>query len=172
MQIIIEKAATPEIETVSAILQESAAWLINRGEKLWELDELNSAKIAEQVQSGMFQLAKINGEAAGCLRFQLTDEEYWSDVPHSDSAFIHRLAVKRRFAKQSVSKVLIDYAKAEAKNLGKKYLRLDCADRENLRRLYESFGFEFHSEKVREPYHVVRYQFRLISKYHQPSSEI
>jgi len=161
MQVIIEKAAPPEITTVSAILQESAAWLINRGEKLWELDELNSEKIAEQVQTGMFRLAKINGEAAGCVRFQLTDEEYWDDVPHSDSAFVHRLAVKRRFAKQGVSEALIDYAKAEAKSIGKKYLRLDCAKRENLCRLYESFGFEFHSEKVRQPYQVVRYQFKL-----------
>lgn len=161
MQIVVEKAAASETETISAILHESAAWLIGRGEKLWELDELYSAKIAEQVRSGMFRLAKINGEAAGCVRFQQTDTEYWGDVPHADSAFVHRLAVKRRFAGQGVSEALINNAKAEARSLGKKYLRLDCADRANLRRLYESFGFEFHSEKVRSPYYVVRYQFGL-----------
>lgn len=161
MQITIEKAAATEIRTVSEILQESAAWLIERGEKLWELNELDPLKITEQVEAGMFRLARIGGKAAGCVRFQLTDEEYWDDVPHSDSAFVHRLAVKRRYAGRGVSEALIDHAKAEAKSLGKKFLRLDCAERENLCRLYEKFGFEFHSKKARQPYRVVRYQFEL-----------
>lgn len=161
MQITIEKAAPTETEAVAAVLQESAVWLIEKGEKLWELGELDAEKIAEQVNDGMFWLARVNGETAGCVRFQLTDEEYWGDVPHSDSAFVHRLAVKRGFAGQGVSEALIDFAKAKAKNLGKKYLRLDCAERESLCRLYESFGFECHSAKIKKPYRVVRYQFRL-----------
>ncbi len=58
---------------------------------------------------------------------------------------------------------MIEWAKAKAKSEGKKYLRLDCAKREKLCRLYESYGFEFHSFKEREPYLVVRYEFDLES---------
>lgn len=161
MQIVVEQAGANDVETVSAILQESANWLIEKGEKLWQLDELAADKIKEQVESGMFWLAKVEGEAAGCVRFQLEDKEYWGDVPHEDSAFIHRLAVRRKFAGQGISRALVDWAKTKAKAEGKEFLRLDCINRENLRQVYENYGFKFHSFKEREPYMVVRYQFKL-----------
>ena len=157
----IVQAQTADVETVSEILREAAGWLIERGEKLWSPDDLLPEKIAEQVESGMYHLAFIEGEAAGCLRYQLEDKEYWDDVPHADSAFVHRVAVRRKFAGRGIARDLIEWAKHCAKADGKKYLRLDCADRPKLRRVYEGFGFEFHSTKEREPYRVIRYQFDL-----------
>ena len=161
MQIVIEQAGANDVEVVSAILQESAGWLIERGEKLWDLNSLTIDKIKDQVETGMFWLAKVDEGAAGCVRFQLSDEEYWGDVPHADSAFIHRLAVRRKFAGQGISRILFDWAKAQARIEGREFLRLDCADRANLRRVYENYGFEFHSFKERKPYTVARYQFKL-----------
>lgn len=161
MQIVVEQTGANDVEIVSAILQESAQWLIEKGEKLWDSDSLTVEKIRGQVETGMFWLAKVDGEAAGCVRFQLKDEEYWGDVPHADSAFIHRLAVRRKFAGQGISRILIGWAKAQARIEGREFLRLDCADRVNLRRVYENYGFEFHSFKARKPYTVARYQFKL-----------
>ena len=165
MNIVIEQAEAKDVETVSAILQESARWLIENDRKLWDLNHLSVENIKDQVEDGMFWLAKVEVEAAGCVRFQLSDDEYWGDVPRSeiDSAFIHRLAVRRKFAGQGISKALIDWAKAKSKAEGKEFLRLDCADRETLRRVYENYGFEFHSFKEREPYKVARYQFKLFN---------
>lgn len=157
----IVQAKIDDVETVSSILQEAADWLIEKGEKLWARDELSPDKISEQVANGMFYLAKIDGEFAGCVRYQLEDMEYWDDVPHSHSAFVHRVAVRRKFAGKDVAKQMIEWAKSKAKADGKKFLRLDCAKREKLCRVYESFGFKFHSEKIREPYLVVRYEFDL-----------
>lgn len=162
MNIVIEQAGADDVETISEILQESARWLIDKGEKLWDLDLLTADKIRDQVEIGMFWTAKVDGESAGCVRFQLSDEEYWGDVPHAaDSAFIHRLAVRRKFAGQGISRILIDWAKAQARLEGREFLRLDCVDRANLRRVYENYGFEFHSYKERKPYTVARYQFKL-----------
>lgn len=157
----IIQAKSDDIEIVSSILQEVADWLIERGEKLWARDELTADKISEQVENGMFWLAKVGDEFAGCIRYQNEDLEYWKDVPHSDSAFVHRVAVRRKFAAKGISKEMIEWAKRKAKSEGNRYLRLDCAKREKLCRLYESYGFEFHSEKIREPYLVVRYEFDL-----------
>ncbi len=109
----------------------------------------------------MYRLAYLGSECAGCFRFQTEDMEFWDDVPHEDSAFIHRVAVRRKFSGQGVSKFMIDRAKDEARSLGKRYLRLDCADRPRLRAVYEREGFVFHSIKVREPFSVARYQFEL-----------
>jgi len=109
----------------------------------------------------MYRFAVIGGERAGCFRFQTEDLEFWDDVPHEDSAFIHRVAVRREYAGLGVAKAMIDAAKEEARSLGKRYLRLDCADRPKLRAVYESQGFVFHSIKEREPFRVARYQFEL-----------
>lgn len=161
MQISIEQAKANQVTEVSAILQEVANWLIKRGEKLWEANELAPENIEDQVRTRMFWLAKVDDEIAGCVRFQTVDMEYWEDVPHTDSAFVHRVAVKRKFAGNGVAIAMLDWAKRRAKSLDKKYLRLDCDKREKLCRFYESQGFEFHSEKQKNPYLVVRYQFEL-----------
>ncbi len=162
MQIeIIQAKSGADAAFVSSILQEAADWLIAKGVKLWETDELSVDKIFEQVENGMFWLVKIDGGFAGCIRYQNEDSEYWDDVPHTDSAFVHKVAVRRRFAGQNVSENLIEWAKHKAKAEGNKFLRLDCAKREKLCRLYESFGFVVHSEKIRKPYPVIRYEFDL-----------
>lgn len=158
----IRKAGENDIETVSSILGEAADWLISKGEKLWERGELDPDSVAAQVASGMFRLALVDGEAAGCYRFQESDEEYWDDVPHGGSAFIHRVAVRRKFAGLGISAVMIDAAKDEARSMGKRLLRLDCrAESEKPRGVYERRGFIFHSLKKREPYTVARYEFEL-----------
>ena len=161
MNVIIEQAALRQVAEVSEILQEAANWLTGKGEKLWEANELAPEKIKTEVETGMFWLAKIEGENVGCIRFQTEDLEYWDDVPHPDSAFVHRVAVKRKFAGKGVAAAMLDWAKHRAASLGKIYLRLDCGNREKLCRFYENEGFTFHSEKMRKPYSVVRYEYKL-----------
>ena len=120
----------------------------------------NGARIAEDVRSGLSFLAKCDGEAAGTVRFQLEEELFWPDVPQDDSAFIHRLAVKRRFAGGEISSALILWAIARTHALGRRYLRLDCiASRPRLRALYERMGFRFHSNRQVGLYYVSRYEF-------------
>jgi GNAT superfamily N-acetyltransferase len=161
MKIEIIQANPNQVAEVSEILQEVANWLENKGLKMWEANELAPADIENQVKTGMFWLAKIDNETAGCIRFQTEDSEYWDDVPHLDSAFVHRVAVKRKFAGQGVAIAMLDWAKLNAKSLNKSWLRLDCDQREKLVEFYESQGFKFHSEKIRTPYTVNRYEFKL-----------
>jgi GNAT superfamily N-acetyltransferase len=81
-------------------------------------------------------------------------------VAQNDSAFIHRLAVRRRFAGGEISSALLLWAIARTHTLGRRYLRLDCeASRARLRALYERIGFRFHSNKQVGPYFVARYEF-------------
>ena len=161
MKIEIVQAKSDDYETVLSILREVAKWLEDIGKPLWKHDELNEDFIRPHVEAGMYHLAKIGDEFAGCFRYQLEDKEYWDDVPHADSAFVHRVAVRRQFSGNNIAGQMIEFAKHKAKADGKKFLRLDCANRDKLRKLYEGFGFEFHSEKIKEPYMVIRYQFDL-----------
>ncbi len=159
IEIII--ATADDAELISSILREAAEWLISKGEKLWECDELDVDAVAGEVADGMYRIALSSKVPAGCYRFQTEDLEYWNDVPHEDSAFIHRVAVRREFGRLGISSAMMANAKNEAREIGRKYLRLDCADRPKLRSVYERQGFVFHSFKEREPYRVARYEFKL-----------
>jgi GNAT superfamily N-acetyltransferase len=81
-------------------------------------------------------------------------------VLQDDSAFIHRLAVRRRFAGGEVSSALLLWAIARTHMLGRRYLRLDCeSSRLHLRALYERIGFRFHSNRQVGSYYLARYEY-------------
>jgi GNAT superfamily N-acetyltransferase len=161
-RIAIKPAQASGSGTVSSILQEAANWLIGRGTPLWKTDELAPERLQAEVAAGLFWLAESDGEPVGCVRFQTQDEVFWPDVPADESAFIHRFAVRREFAGGTVSRALIEWAKAHAVALGRKYLRLDCeAKTRKLCQVYEKTGFRKHSERQVGPYRVARYECKL-----------
>jgi len=158
-QINIRRATTADAAIVSGILQEVTAWLISRGQPLWQSGELSAERIQADLAAGRFWLATAAGQPAGCVMFQLEDQLFWPDVPPEESAFIHRLAVRRKFAGGGVSTALLTWAKDHAAALGRSWLRMDTvADRPALRAVYERFGFQLHSYRQVGPYYVARYQ--------------
>ena len=126
---------------------------------MWVEDELADDRVAAEVDAGLFFVAECGGEIAGAVRFQLHDQLFWPDLETRDSAFVHRLAVKRAYAGRSVSIALLRWAVDRARELGMQHLRLDCdADRPRLRDVYEQFGFRFHSLRQVGSYYVARYE--------------
>jgi GNAT superfamily N-acetyltransferase len=162
MSIEVRQAMLTDADTVSAILVEAATWLESRNSRMWRANELISERISKDVEDGLFFLADIQGEPVGTIKFQLSDLTFWPDVPDGESAFIHRLAVRRRFAGGTVSSALLSWAVERTRTLGRQSLRLDCeASRAKLRAVYERFGFQHHSDRHVGPYTVSRYQFVL-----------
>jgi GNAT superfamily N-acetyltransferase len=162
MQISIQPATPDDLEEVSAVLREAARWLEETDKRMWRDNELLPANIAADVTAGLFFIAVCDGETAGVVKFQLEDPLFWPDIPQKESAFVHRLAVKRQFAGTGVSSALLNWAVARAKSLGKNYLRLDCeASRPRLRAVYERFGFRHHSDRQVGAYFVSRYEYRI-----------
>jgi GNAT superfamily N-acetyltransferase len=151
MAIRIRQALAGEAGVVEEILLEAAAWV-----------ELDAACIAAEVDAGQFFIADVDGDAAGVIRFQLEDLLFWPDLPQSESAFVHRLAVRRRYRGQGVSDALLEWSIERARTLGKRHLRLDCDEsRPKLRALYERIGFCFHSFRQVGAYYVARYEYPL-----------
>ena len=162
MEIEIRQAMAADVDTVSSILLEAANWLTERDMSMWRANELLPEHVAKGVSEGLFFLGERSGEPAGTIKFQLSDLEFWPDVREHESAFIHRLAVRRRFAGGAVSSALLSWAVERTALLGRRYLRLDYeASRERLRAVYERFGFQHHSDRQVGPYFVARYQFTL-----------
>ncbi len=155
------RPATPEdAEVVVEILHEAARWLEREGKPMWKVGELDPLSTAVDVGAGFFLLAERAGEPAGVMKYQLEDPVFWPEVRLPDAAYVHRLAVRRRYAGTGVSTRLLGWAVERTRALPRNYLRLDCeASRPRLRAFYESFGFCYHSDKRVGPYHVARYEF-------------
>ena len=143
----VRQATLEDLSIVSNILNEAALWLEKQNMALWGEDEVSLRILLPEIQSGLFYIAFCKDSAAGVVKFQTEVFLFWSDIPHQDSAFIHRLAVRRSFANGSISTALMRWAVEHSRKLGKRYLRLDCAaDRPRLRSVYERFGFRHHSD--------------------------
>jgi GNAT superfamily N-acetyltransferase len=158
----IRQASAHDSAVISNVLKEAAEWLTERGMPMWRAGELEPADIAKAVEAGEFYVLECGGEVAGTVKFQLEDPLFWPDVPGGESAFIHRVAVRRAFAGSGASGAMMQWAAERARALGKRYVRLDCeAARPSLRAVYERFGFRYHSDRQVGPYLVARYEFPL-----------
>jgi GNAT superfamily N-acetyltransferase len=160
--ITVVKAGPADAETASAIMNEAADWLAGRGETLWFPEELTPERLMAPIEAGELHLVQIQGEPMGTVIFQLSDKLYWPDMPEGDSAYIHKIILKRSAAGKGVSRQIIEWAKNKAHDMGMKYLRLDTeAARAKLCSLYESAGFTSHSERQVGRHYVVRYEMRV-----------
>ncbi|AFY33641.1 GNAT family N-acetyltransferase [Calothrix sp. PCC 7507] len=162
MHISIRKASIQDTFIVSDVLREAAVWLQQRGIPLWHDSEVTPESISKDIANGLFFIAESDGEPSGTIKFQLEDLLFWPDIVQEDSAFIHRLAVRRNYSGGKVSSALLNWAISNAQTLKKSYLRLDCdAARPRLKAVYEKFGFCHHSDKQVGAYFVSRYEYKI-----------
>jgi GNAT superfamily N-acetyltransferase len=164
MDIIIRQAGIVDLHAISEILIEAASWLDKRGIPLWNVPDLSEKSIRDDVMSGFYILAEARGKPVGTLKYTMTDPLCWPDVHDGESAFVHRVAVRRDYAGGMVSTALLKWAVDRTRTLGRHYLRLDCEiSRNKLRKIYERFGFQYHSDKHVGSYHVARYEYNVLN---------
>src|SRR5689334_3149905 len=163
MPFAIRQATVNDAPALAATLLEAADWVRRLdGTVMWVEGELEEHRVRAEAEAGMFVVAEAEGEIVGAIRFQLDDQLFWPDIDGRDSAFVHRLAVRRSHAGQGVSSALLQWSVDRARELGQRYLRLDCdADRTRLRELYEGFGFKLHSYRQVGAYYVARYELQI-----------
>ena len=162
MGIHIRQSLAADVAAIEEMLLEAARWVDALGVVMWEQGELGREQIEAEVAAGQFLIAEVDGDRAGVVRFQLEDPLFWPDLPQEDSAFVHRLVVRRRFKGQGISTMLLRSAVERTRASGRRSLRLDCdANRPKLRALYEQFGFSLHSYRQVTSYYVARYEYDL-----------
>jgi GNAT superfamily N-acetyltransferase len=160
MNVTMRQAAPEDVQAVSAILHEAAHWLEQIGQPMWRSGELSETNLAREIDQ--FYLAEVDQKSIGTLKFQMEDSLFGPDHPEPDTAYVHRIALRRSFAGQGICHAMISWAARHAHLLGKKYLRLDCeATRPRLRAVYETFGFAHHSDMRMGPYLVARYEYKI-----------
>jgi GNAT superfamily N-acetyltransferase len=147
-----------------AIIREAAAWLIERGRPLWRLEDLTEENILAGILPEQVHVGWVNDEPAAAMILQWQDALFWPQAG-PDSAFIHKLSVRRSFAGQCIAFQMLDWARQQAIRQGKTYLRLDCAaDRPILCSFYEKYGFHQVARRMVGPFDCAFYELPLESR--------
>jgi len=138
----IEKVNMGTVNIFADILTEAAEWLISENMKNWDPLNFSIENIVQKNDLNELYLCYSDDETAGCLKMQTVDKMFWPEVPEDESMYIHKLAVRRKFAGKGVSGAMIDWVKEQAILKKIKFVRLDCiANRDRLCRMYEKHGF-------------------------------
>lgn len=147
-EISIIQARPSDIDTIQAIYDEIAHWLLARGIRQWLPEDFSRQRTLASIERGQLYLARQGEMPVGMLTLQWADTFIWGDVA-ADAGYVHGLAVRRAFAGKNVGGALLQWAGEMALTEGKDYLRLDCwSDNFALCRYYERVGFTFKRFKV------------------------
>jgi GNAT superfamily N-acetyltransferase len=144
LQLRVTPARVEDLDTVLEILDEAAAWIIDR--KLpfvWKPGEFSRQAFVDQIPRGEVLIGRIEGRPAGTFILQWSDPFWWGERP-PNAGYIHKLAVRTAYKGRGVGTEMLRWAEAKARSEGKKFLRLNCiAEDKGIRDYYEKAGFTY-----------------------------
>ena len=143
MEINIRLATLSDIDSVHSIWVELDQWLRSIGPPMWFPDEITRETAERYVDRGVLFVAEQSDSICGTFTYEVEDKLFWPEIPYGHSAYVHRLAVPRAYAGTGLSGAMLDWVIAQARLEGRQAIRLDCgAEREKLRKIYETYGFQ------------------------------
>lgn len=139
----VQKAVLADALEVLKLLQSVASWLETDGPgKLWPASDFQLSDIEQKLARSEVVVLRSDGQLAACMYIEESDERFWPEAAPGEALYLHKIAVDRHFAGLGFSQLLLDWAADYARVNGYKFLRLDCAPREKLVRVYTRAGFE------------------------------
>lgn len=159
----IKKVNISTVAIFADILKEAAEWLISENKKNWDPSNFSIENILQKNELDELYLCYSGDEAAGCFIIQTADKMFWPEALEGEALYIHKLAVRRRFAGRGVSGAMINLVKEQAAHKEIKFVRLDCiSNREGLCRMYEKQGFIKKDERqVFGKYPTARFEYMI-----------
>jgi len=154
----VRRAHHEDANTVAGLLDEATVWVNELGFSQWPLpfprDELAGAIDRGEV----YVVEAEDGEAVGTVTILLDDPLYWPDSP-PDALYVHKFAVRRDRAGRGIGAAIVEWANAEAAEVGRDFLRLDClGDNPGIRDYYENLGFEHCGDLVLDGLNMSLYE--------------
>ncbi|HYF81856.1 MAG TPA: GNAT family N-acetyltransferase [Clostridia bacterium] len=131
-----------EVDVSIDILREVAQWCEDNRMNMWKVSDLTKKSLLVGVKKENFCVGKIGEENACSMILQWHDTLFWPESKGNEAGYIHKLCVRRKFSGIGLAGKMVEFAAAECKKRGIRYLRLDTGwGREPLCKLYESLGF-------------------------------
>jgi GNAT superfamily N-acetyltransferase len=135
-----------------AILREVGQWLTETNQEMWQLDTLTPENLFDDFTKGNCYVMYAEGEPAATFILQWKDPLYYADVPDNTAGFIHKVAIRRKFAGQDFFAHMLNFCRNECikRNIYEIQLETD-ATRPALMRFYEKYGFQpIYSKMIQE----------------------
>ena len=143
---MIRRVSPGEADDALSIVREAAAWADAQGIAVWTPDELRIETFAAAARKSELVIGYAGQVAAATMLLQAEDPLYWPDEPRGSALYLHKVAVRRRYAGQSWLTRLIHFAADDALRSGIRRLRLDTVLRPKLSSMYERHGFRVLAE--------------------------
>ena len=139
----IKQATKNDISIIEDIFFDVIRWMDEKDiSNKWNSENIKWKNLKKDYKISDFFILYYNKYPAGCIAITDEDRTYFSNCKKGENIFLHKMAVKRNYAGNDLSRYLIDYAKKYAVENNKKSIKLDCnMKREKLRELYEKNGF-------------------------------
>lgn len=138
----IVPAKMDDIDTVLAILDEAASWIIEQKlPSVWMPGRFSREAFLDEISSGEVHVGLVDEKPAGTITLQWSDLVFWGEQ-QPNSGYVHKLAVRPVYAGQKIGLEMLKWAEATARKAGKRFLRLNClAEDRKIRDYYERAGF-------------------------------
>ncbi|GIP37949.1 hypothetical protein J31TS4_12290 [Paenibacillus sp. J31TS4] len=158
----IVPAGATQLPLLTELYEEAARWQASRSPVHWPLECRENW--TPDVERGYVHLLeeKATGAVAGMVILypdpEPFDRSIWPD-PEASAAYLHKLIVRRTWEGQGLGELLLDWAEAECRRMGKRLLRLDCmGDNEGLNRYYPRAGFTYRGQTIGKGWKANRYE--------------
>ena len=134
------KFTTGDADESISIMVEAAQWLHDTNKSLWNVSDLTQEALKSSPHE-FIVMYDNNGDSIATLILDYEDKFMWSDIPPNVSGFIHKLAVRRKYAGKGMARKIVEYAVSLCREKGVNSIRLDCHWRDKLCGFYELLGF-------------------------------
>ena len=156
------KVVAGDVDNAIDILREIAQWCEDNKMNMWKVRDLTKEHLIVGVSSENFCVGKIGEDNASSMILQWYDPIFWPEAKENEAGYIHKLCVRRKYSGMGISGKMVEYAVAECKKRGIRYLRLDTGwSREPLRNLYENLGFKSVGKRILGERHFVLYEMEI-----------
>lgn len=138
-----------EVDSSIDVLREVAKWCEDNKMNMWKVRDLTREHLLTGVNEKNFCVGKFEEDNACSMILQWHDPLFWPDAVEDEAGYIHKLCVRRTYSGMGLSRKMVEFAVAECKKRGIRYLRLDTGwSRAPLCKLYESLGFRKVGKKI------------------------
>ena len=166
----IHVAKNKDVDACVKILKDTAYWMIEKNMKLWNPEWFTQDYVADEIKKQNAYLVKsnISQDICGFFFIKENDSKVWKEESQDNKGlYLQKMCIDRNYAKREIPALIIKYTENQTIEKNRSFLRLDCASREPLVKLYKENGFKVVEEfewprEGMTPYYGIKMQKKLI----------
>ena len=136
----ITNSTPQDIDFIFELYRLASEYQRKNGYNMWK--DFEKELIETEIKEKRLWKIVDDGEIACIFSIFYNDPLLWGADDNEFSIYIHRIATNPKFKGRGMTNLIIDWAKAHAKETGRKFIRMDTwADNKNLTDYYTKCGF-------------------------------